>query len=192
MLFASRHAFATCTQHPTTLHACSPCQPRSTTVPAVPPCPVLQWRSQMPRCAPPAAAPSPPGTAPQHQSQRGAPVKVIEHQIQTRQQRTWMSGSDVGVTELNPMIHPMLKHPQTFTQHPHQPTNNQPAHTWPVTGSCICCLWFVRAARRPPNPKLTLTGRLSQFGGRFSGRAFSPVYQEVGVQMWGFCHEGLA
>jgi hypothetical protein len=38
-------------------------------------------------------------------------------------------------------------------------------------GSCICCLWFVRQARRPPKPMLTLTGRFSQFGGLFRGLA---------------------
>lgn len=49
--------------------------------------------------------------------------------------------------------------------------------TCPVMGSCICCLWLLRLARRPPNPKLTLTGRFSQLGGLFSGRPSAAAAQ---------------
>lgn len=66
---------------------------------------------------------------------------------------------------------PISNHPRLSGCQPDMPAAFMGPLTCPVVGSCICCLWLVRLAKRPPNPKLTLTGRFSQFGGFFSGRA---------------------
>jgi hypothetical protein len=133
---------------------------------------------QKPRCAPPAAAPSPLATSSRCPSRRPAPAPCRggTHTVGWRCQaglRTQLAarGSCVCDTQRGGDTAP-----PTVQQTP--ALRARPSRTCPVVGSANCCLWLTALASRPPKPKLTLTGRRSQAGAFLSGLTSAVVCRD--------------